>query len=202
VTRPSPGGGRAGGRGARVPNSWVVRVVERVAIGVASLVLSVGLIVLLSGYFANRDQAGVSGAGGGPGLAFADLGHGVLRPGQPRPSYSSDPPTSGAHLPASVVRDGVPLSDDQLLQALQVGDVVIVYGTRHAPPGLAGFAASVGPPFTPALAATGSAVILSPRAGTRGLVALAWAHLLSVGSPSDPLLRQFVLFWLGRGAPH
>jgi Protein of unknown function (DUF3105) len=125
----------------------------------------------------------------------------VLRPGQPRPSYDSDPPTSGAHVPAPVVRDRVGLSDDQLLQALGVGDVVIVYGPRHPPPGLAAFTRSVAPPFTPALAATGDAVILSPRAGIRGVVALAWTHLLRVPSPSDPLLREFVGFWLGRGAP-
>ncbi len=57
------------------------------------------------------------------------------------------------------------------------------------------------PPFTPALAATGDAVILAPRPGTAGVVALAWAHLLRVQQPSDPALRQFIGFWLGRGAP-
>jgi Protein of unknown function (DUF3105) len=213
VTRTSPAGGRSGaraggrsawrggGRGGRGSESPLVRLAERLAIGLASLALSVGLIVLLSGFFANRDQAGVSGAGSGPGQAFADLGHGMLRPGQGRPSYDSDPPTSGAHLPQAVVRDGAPLSDDQLLQALQVGDVVIVYGGPQAPAGLATFARSVAPPFTRALAATGQAVILTPRAGMQGVVALAWTHLLRVQNPSDPRLREFVGFWLGRGAP-
>ena len=138
---------------------------------VASLVLSIGLIVLLSGFFAGRDQAGVSSAGSGPGQTFTDLGHGVLRPGQPRPRYNSDPPTSGAHRPAGVLRDGAPLGDDQLLQALQVGDVVIVYGpggARRPPAGLEQFARSVAPPFTPALGATGDAVILAPRPGAGG----------------------------------
>ena len=37
-----------------------------IAIVVASLVLSVGLIALLSGFFAGRDQAGVAGAQTGP----------------------------------------------------------------------------------------------------------------------------------------
>ena len=32
----------------------------------------------------------------GPGQAFSDLGHAVLAPGQPGPSYNSSPPTSGA----------------------------------------------------------------------------------------------------------
>lgn len=197
--RPSRSSGRgASGRGGE---SRLVRILERIGIGLASLALSVGLIVLVSGYFAGRDQPGVAGAGGGPGQAFPDLGHGVLAPGQPRPAYNSDPPTSGAHRPQLVTRDGAPLSDDQLLQALQLGDVVIFYGSRQPPPGLQAFVSSVAPRFTPALAATGETAILAPRAGTAGLVAAAWAHLLRVASPSDPQLRDFVGFWLGRGAP-
>ncbi len=180
--------------------SRLVRVVERIAIGVASLVLSIGLILLLSGYFAGRDQAAVSGGTSGPGQAFSDLGHATLSPGQPRPSYNSDPPTSGPHVPEAVVGDGATLNDDQLLQALQLGNIVIVYGTKQPPPGLAKFASTAAPPFTSALAATGDAVILARRPGTAGLVALAWTHLLRVNSPSDPQLGQFVSFWLGRGA--
>ena len=168
---------------------------------VASLVLSLGLIVLLSGYFTNRDQAGVSGTGSGPGQAFADLGHGVLGPGQRRPAYNSDPPTSGAHIPAAVTRDGTALSDDQLLQALEMGDVVIFYGSRQPPAGLDQFARSVAPAFTPGLAALGETVIVAPRGGTVGLLAAAWTHLLRVSGPADPQLRDFVDVWLGRGAP-
>ena len=53
---------------ARAPrDSRLVRVLELVAIGVASLVLSIGLILLLSGYFAGRDQAAISGGASGPG---------------------------------------------------------------------------------------------------------------------------------------
>jgi hypothetical protein len=195
VTRAAPRSG------APAPESRLVKLLERLAILLASLALSVGLIVLLSGYFAGRDQAGVSSAGSGPGQAFTDLGHAVLRPGQPRPSYDSDPPTSGAHVPAPVVRDQAPLSDDQLLSALQLGDVVIAYGGRRPPPSLVQFAHSVAPGFTPSLAATGGAVILASRPRTAGVVALAWAHLLRVRSASDPALREFVGFWLGRGAP-
>jgi hypothetical protein len=163
------------------------------------LALSIGLIILLSGFFAGRDQAGVSGAQTGPGQAFADLGHAALRPGQSRPAYDSNPPTSGAHLTRAVTRAGAPLSDDQLLSALEVGDVVIVYGGGRPPAGLAELARSVAPPFTPELAASGDAVLLAPRPGTQGLVALAWAHLLRVQRASDPQLREFVRFWLGRG---
>jgi Protein of unknown function (DUF3105) len=181
--------------------SRLVRVVERIAIAVASLLLSVGLILLLSGYFAGRDQAAVSGGTSGPGQAFSDLGHAALSPGRPRPSYNSNPPTSGPHVPESVVRDGATLTDDELLQAIQLGNVVIAYGSLQPPPGLARFARTVAPPFTPALAATGDAVILAQRTGTTGVVALAWTHLVRVQEASDPALAQFVSFWLGRGAP-
>ena len=187
----------AGGRG----DSRLVRVVERIAIGVASLVLSIGLILLLSGYFAGRDQAAVSGGASGPGQAFSDLGHASLSPGQPRPAYNSNPPTSGPHNSEAVTRDGANLNDDQLLQALQLGNVVIAYGRAKPPAGLTRFANTAAPPFSPALASTGDAVILARRPGTTGLVALAWTHLLRVNDASDPQLGQFVSFWLGRGAP-
>jgi hypothetical protein len=193
---------RAGPRGrASAPESSLARWIERLAILLASLALSIGLIILLSGFFAGRDQAGVSGAGTGPGQAFADLGHAALRPGQRRPAYDSDPPSSGAHLTRAVTRSGAPLSDDQLLSALEVGDVVILYGEGRPPAGLEQFARSVAPPFTPELASAGDAVILAPRPRTTGIVAVAWTHILRVQRASDPLLRQFVGFWLGRGAP-
>lgn len=169
------------------------------AIALASLALSIGLIVLVSGFFANRDQAGVSGTGTGPGQAYPDLGHGVLAPGQARPTYNSNPPTSGSHVAEAVGRDNAPLNDDQLLQALQVGDVVIFYGTRQPPAGLEQLASALAPRFTPALAAVGASVIIAPRPGTTGLVAAAWTHLLHVTGPGDEV-RQFVAFWLGRGA--
>jgi hypothetical protein len=193
---------RAGPKGrTSTPESRLARGLERLAILLASLALSVGLIVLASGYFAGRDQAGVSGGTTGPGQAFTDLGHAALLPGAPRPEYDSNPPTSGAHVTRAVTRAGVPLSDDQLLSALQAGDVVIVYGGSRPPAGLEQFARSVTSPFTPDLATSGEAVILAPRAGTQGIVAVAWTHLLRVGRASDPALRQFVGFWLGRGAP-
>ena len=181
--------------------SRVVRVVEVAAILVTSLVLSIGLILLLSGYFAGKDQAAISGGTSGPGQGFPDLGHTALSRGQAHPSYNSNPPTSGAHVPQAVTRDDATLNDDQLLEALQLGNVVIVYGTRSPPAGLTQFSRLAAPAFTPALAASGDAVILGRRPGTTGLVALAWTHLLRVSTASDPALGQFVTFWLGRGAP-
>jgi hypothetical protein len=176
---------------------------ERVVIVIASLVLSIGLIAVLSGFFAGRDQAGVAGGAATTtiGQQSPDLGHAHLQPGQPRPAYNSDPPTSGPHIPEPVLLDRNVLNNDQLLEALEVGDVVIMYGTGRPPPGLNALARSEGGTFTPALAAAGQAVVLARRAATTGLIALSWTRTLRVRTATDPLLRQFVRRWLGRGAP-
>jgi hypothetical protein len=179
------------------------RWLERLAIVAASLAIAIGVIALLSGgLLAGRDTPGVSGSDSGPGIAFRDQGDTQLRPGELRPVYDSDPPTSGAYLPAAVTADRARLTDDQLLTALAAGDVVFMYGTRTPPPQLAAAARTVAPAFTPALAASGQAAILARRPGTAGILALAWAHMLRVMTPTDPALRAFAVFWLGRGAPH
>ena len=176
-------------------------LLERAGILLASLALSVGLIALLSGFFTSRDQGAVSISAGVAGHRFRDLGDRQLKPGQRRPRYDSDPPTSGAHFPAAVTRDQVSLSDDQLLQALAAGDVVIAYAGAQPPAALTTLALALAPPFSAALAGPGQAVILARRPGTAGLIGLAWAHVLRVRTPTDPRLREFAAFWLGRGAP-
>jgi hypothetical protein len=175
-----------------------VRALERVAIALASLALSIGLIALLSGFFASHDTGSLSGQASGPGQSFPDQGDAVLAPGQLRSPYNSDPPTSGPHIPRVVRRDGAALSDDQLLSVLSRGNVVLLYSGRSAPAAVHTLATSLAGPFTPALAAAGQAVILSPRRGTSGIIAVAWDHLLRTGRPTDPRLREFVSFWLGR----
>jgi len=182
------------------PEPRAVRIVERIAIVIASLALSFGLIALASGFFAGRDQPGVSGTTG-PGTAYVDLGHALLRPGE-RVGYDSIPPTSGAHIPKPVTRNGAALDDDELLSALQAGNVVLMYGSPQPPAGLAQLARSLAAPFSPGLAASGQAVILATRPGTNGIIGLAWTHEVRVRTASDPLLRQFTSFWLGRGAPN
>lgn len=177
-----------------------MRLLERGAIALASLALSVLLIALLSGFFAGRDTGTVAGSSAITGERFRDLGDTLLRPGQRPPRYDSIPPTSGPHLPAQVTQDKVQLNDNQLLEALASGDVVILYGGPTPPPGLTALAASLAPPFTPALAGTGDAVILARRPGTSGLIGLAWAHMIKGGNAKDPQIREFAAFWLGRGA--
>ena len=132
-------------------------------------------------------DTGTSATGGWPPIS---AGRPMTRNRQP-----------AAHLPATVKRDEVQLSDDQLLQALAVGDVVIMYGTRRPPAGLRSLAIELAAPFTSALAAVGQAVILARRPGTVGLTGVAWTHLVRVRAPNDPLLREFIQAYLGRGAP-
>ncbi|MGZ4173415.1 MAG: DUF3105 domain-containing protein [Solirubrobacteraceae bacterium] len=172
---------------------------ERVAIGLASLALSIGLIAVLSGFFASHDPAGVTAATTGPGQRFPDQGHAHLAPGELRPVYDSDPPTSGPHIPVVPTANGVALSNDQLLEALELGDVVLTYETPSPPPALIALAKSVAP-FTPALAAAGQAVILAPRPRSAGVYGLAWTRMIHTQSPTDPALRDFAEFWLGKGA--
>jgi hypothetical protein len=175
------------------------RGLERFLIVLVSLAISISVIALLSGgLLAGRDDPGVSAGQNGPGTRFPDQGDLHLRAGELRPVYNSDPPTSGAHIPQAVGRDRSELSDDQLLQALEVGDVVLMYGAPQPPAGLAQIAQAVGGRFTPALALSGQAVILARRPGTRGVIALAWTRMLR--SLSAPDLRGFAQFWLGRGA--
>jgi hypothetical protein len=184
----------------RAPLKSMPRLAERLLIVAASLAIAVGVIALLSGgLLAGRDAPGLSGPDTGPGVQFRDQGNARLRPGEPAPVYDSDPPTSGPHIPAPIASDRAALSNDQLLQALQVGDVVLMYGSRKPPAGLAALAGAVAPPFTPALAASGGAVVLAYRPGVTGVIGLAWTHMLRVAGV-DPALRTFVQFWLGRVA--
>lgn len=179
------------------------RLIERLLIVVAAFAVAIGVIALLSGgLLAGHDSPGVSGAASGPGVAFPDQGNAPLKAGQARPAYDSEPPTSGPHVPAATTANNAQLTDDQLLQALSVGDVVFMYGTPKPPAHLAAVADGIAPAaFSPALAATGQAVVLARRPGTTGVIGLAWAHMVHVRSPTDPTLRSFAEYWLGRGAP-
>jgi hypothetical protein len=177
-----------------------MRLLERLAVILASLALSFGLIAVLSGFFQSRDASQLAGGGPGPGRQFRDMGNTILTAGRLRPPYDSSPPTSGPHLLEPVTRDWAPLNDDQLLSALALGDVVILYGPPVPPQALVDLARSVAGPFTAALAATGQAVILSRSPQLRGFVGLAWTHMLRVRRANDPRLAGFASYWLGRGA--
>lgn len=179
------------------------RVLERVAIVAASLAIAIALIAIFSGgLLAGRDAAGITGPTSALGQHFRDLGHAHLSPGVRRPRYDSSPPTSGAHVPVAVERQGGVLSDNEILQALEVGDIVILYGTPKPPSDLEAFAQRVAGRFTPALAAAGQAIVIGRRAGAAGLTALAWTRRLQVRAANDPALLSFIQAYLGQGAAH
>ena len=167
---------------------------------VLALVVAAGGIVGLIAFFATRDTSTFQEVRG-PGRELPDQGAARLAPGAPRPRYNSDPPTSGPHVPVPVSRDDVSLSDDQILTALQTGNVVLVYSDRRLRRPLRRLADDVAGPFRPALAAAGQAVILAPRRGAGPATALAWKRILRADDPADPALREFAEFWLGRGIP-
>ena len=164
----------------------MTRWLERLGIVVVSLAIAVGVIALLSGGLAGgRDDPGLSGnAGQGPGTAYRDQGNAALTAGQARP--------------AQISADNQQISDDQLLQALSLGNVVFLYSTPQPPKGLTQIADDVSPPFTPALARSGQAVILARRPNLTKVTAVAWAHVLRSDDGSQ--LRAFAGYWLGRGA--
>lgn len=179
-----------------------MKALERIVVVLAGFALAITIIAVLSGgLLAGRDNPGISGPSDGIGEVFADLGHKHLRPGTLHPPYDSEPPTSGAHVPVAITRDDQDISDDQLLQALETGDVVFMYGSPRPPAGLQAAARSVAPSFTAALAAAGQAVILARRPGTQGVLGLAWTRLVHVAGPTDPLLTAFARATLGQGAP-
>jgi hypothetical protein len=94
-----------------------------------------------------------------------------------------------------VTRDQAPLSDDQLLEALHLGNVVFAYD--GSPAELKKIQDQVAGPFDPQLAAAGQAVILDRRPGVKGTIALAWRRELRSDDPAQ--LRDFADAWLGQG---
>jgi hypothetical protein len=159
------------------------RRLRRLGIGLLTLVVALGGFVLVVLFFEGRDSSQV------PDAAANRAAPGQVVTDQRR-----------AQAPARIGHDAVALSEDQLLHALELGDVVLVYGTRMPPPQLRALQKRVSGPFDPVLAANGAAVILAYRAGTDGVVALAWRRILRAPSASDPEIEDFADHWLGRGS--
>lgn len=153
----------------------------------------VALIFIL----ASRDSGNVSQTRG-PGVLEPDHGRAHDRAAAATPP--GQPPTSGPHLPRNVTRDGVPLSNDQLLHALELGDVVIAYDPSLPAAPLRRLQRAVSGAFDPELAGAGQMIVLEPRRGVHGVIALAWRRRLRATSAADPQLRAFAQAWLGRGA--
>jgi hypothetical protein len=153
--------------------------------------LAIAACAVLITILANRDSSGVTKTSG-PGPLMPDRGSAHTNaPASP----PDDPPTSGPHRPEKVTRDELPLSDDQLLEALHLGNVVFAY--NGSPAELKKIQDEVSGPFDPELAAAGQAVILDKRPGVKGVIALAWRRELRSSDPAQ--LREFADAWLGQG---
>jgi hypothetical protein len=154
--------------------------------------LAAAACVVLINILAARDDSAVDGSDG-PGVLEPDRGAKRLGADAPPTPASppATPPTSGNHRAVAVEKDQTELSDDQLLEALQLGNVVIAYDGA-APTGLQE------DPFDPALAAAGQAVILAKRPGLGGIQALAWRHRLKLSGPDDPRAHDFIEAYLGQ----
>jgi hypothetical protein len=166
-----------------------------VALGVAVAVA--GLVVLMLVVNA-RDDSQLSSAPAGPGELQPD--HGASHSASAAPSGAT-PPTSGTHRPDLVTRDHTTLTDDQIIHALELGNVVILYDAPKPDPALDQLQKDVAGPFDAELAAAGQAVILARRPGAGVATALAWRRVLKATDPADPELRAFAEAWLGRGLP-
>jgi uncharacterized protein DUF3105 len=156
------------------------RRLRRLGIGLATALVAIGGFVAVLLFFESRDSSQVD--------------HRAALPGQAAPGQRQ------ARAAAAIRRDATRLSEDQILHALQLGDVVLEYGAPAPPPALRALQQRLSGPFDPVLAANGAAVILAREPGTRGVTALAWRRTLRAASPSDAALAQFADYWLGRGA--
>jgi hypothetical protein len=162
---------------------------------VVGVVLAIGAVAAVFLVVTGRDDSQVAGPSG-PGELQPNRGASHSGPAEPS---GDEPPTSGTHLPKPVTRDRRPISDDQLIHALELGDVVILYAGRQPDPTLVRLQDDVAGPFDAELAAAGQAVILARRSGAGAATALAWRRVLRADDPTDPNLRAFTEHWLGHG---
>jgi hypothetical protein len=175
--------------------------VRRLVTALLAIILGAGAALLVLIFFNARDDSTFTAAAG-PGTALPDQGARHIpesRSGSVK--YATDPPASGPHWPEPInTRDQRGLTDDQILHALERGDVILFYGDKKAPKDLVDLQRELSGPFDPVLTAAGQQVILARRPGTKGVIALAWARRLQVPDAEDPRVHQFADFWLGRGA--
>ena len=151
---------------------------RRILGGLLILVVSLAAVVAAVLILQSRDQGNVGGATG---------------PGEKVAARCPDKPTGITH-------DARPLSDDQVRQALSLGNVVLRYRGSRPPAALRQIQDELTGPFDAEIAAAGQAVILA--GGGQSLEALAWGRRLRASTPGDAQLQTFAESWLGEGAPH
>ena len=171
----------------------------------AGALLVVGGVAALLLVFTARDGAQVNGGQQEadptrPGALQEDLGSRHLPAGEHVPLGGlTDPPTSGAHHPRLPVGEGERLSPDEILHALELGNVILFYDGARPPGALRALQRDVSGPFDAEVTAAGQQVILARRPGGAAVTGAAWRRLLPVDDPADPRLREFAEAWIGRG---
>jgi hypothetical protein len=164
---------------------------RRVGLVAAGVLVAVAGLIALAVAFNARDDPEVASAPTGPGELQPDRGSGH----DAAANVTDEFPTSGPHREEPVTRDRRRLTDDQILHALELGNVVILYDG----PAPTQVQEEVAGPFDAEVARAGQAVILARRDGAGPATALAWRHVYRAADPSDPGLREFAEAWLGRG---
>ena len=86
---------------------------------------------------------------------------------------------------------------DAAADELERGNVVVRYAEPRDAAALRELAREFGPE---SLAAQGQAVIVRRDAEAAGILAEAYKRRIRASAPEDPKLREFVQYWLGRGA--
>ena len=163
---------------------------RRAGLVAAGVLVAVAGLIALAVAFNARDDPEVASATG-PGELQPDRGSGH----DAAANAGDEFPTSGPHRDELITRDRRRLTDDQILHALELGNVVILYD--GAPP--TAVQEEVAGPFDAEVARAGQAVILARRDGAGPATALAWRHVYRADDASDPGLREFAEAWLGRG---
>ena len=151
---------------------------RRILGGLLVLAVSLAAVVAVVLILQSRDSSDVGGATG---------------PGEKVAARCPDSPEGITH-------DARPLSDNQIRQAVALGNVVLRYPGSKPPAALRQIQDELTGPFDAEIAAAGQSVILA--GGGRTVEALAWGRRLSAATPGDPELRTFAEAWLGAGAPH
>jgi hypothetical protein len=165
----------------------------------AGALLIAAVLVVLSLAVATRDPSGVA-MREGPGEALTDQ---CARHSPPPDGfrYATQPPASGPHRPRLPRGDERRIGDDELLHALELGNVALAYDASRPPAALRSLREEVAGPYDVELAAAGQAVILVEHPAADGVTALAWARRLRTRDPADPAVREFTEHWLGQGGP-
>ena len=162
----------------------------------AGVILVVGGIYLVMTIASGRETGG-GVAGDDQAAAPGELEPAVDGP----PPEGGDPPTSGEHARRNLTREGR-VDTDELLTALEQGNVVVAYPPGPRPPALVRLQDAVSGPFDPELAAAGQMVVLVPWPGIGDVQGLAYRRRLRASGPQDDRLRAFAEAWLGQGLGH